>query len=106
MNNEEKIKAWCEYDSNNMDMYELIVAGEREKMQGVDCFVSWDGRDNGTVDVWHKDEPSKGANDMFYGSSDANGKHSHISELHKDFAKLLGISPGQCKKFRIVEVLP
>ena len=35
MTNEEKIKAWCEYDSNNMDMYELIVAGEREKMQGV-----------------------------------------------------------------------
>lgn len=80
------------------------IKDEREKMQGVDCFISWDGRDSGTVDAWHNDEPRKGENDMFYGSSDINGKHSHISELHKDFAKLLGISPGQCKKFRIVGI--
>lgn len=85
---------------------DLARQDEREKMQGVDCFISWDGRDSGTVDAWHNDEPRKGENDMFYGSSDINGKHSHISELHKDFAKLLGIEQGQCKKFRIVEELP
>lgn len=102
MTNEEIMQKWYNNELLSDELLNLARADERAKMQGVDVWISWDGRDGGTVDAWHKEEPRRGENDMFYGSSDINGKHSHITELHKDSAKLLGISPGECAKFKIV----
>lgn len=150
MTNEEKIKAWCEYDSNNMDMYELIVAGEREKMtqekfaeyfnslkggevasailtqllrkgvtdddlrglrlqwikderekmQGVDCWVSWDDNKDGFCDIWYKDKPRCSVSGYWDGSDNCS------VSVSVGFVEKLGLKKGQCKKFRIVEELP
>ena len=108
MNNEEKIKAWCEYDSNNMDMYELIVAGEREKMQGVEVFVSWDSEDNeleiqkNRCSVW-ADRPW---HDREFGTFNGGEDVAWLFNVDEDFCDMLGVDSGQCKKFRIVEELP
>lgn len=101
MNNEEKIKAWCEYDSNNMDMYELIVAGEREKMQGVEVWVSWDEGNFESPTVTTKQPKT---------NKDSTGRiyHTDLGQnftIQKEDAEKLGLQKGQCKKFRIVEAV-
>lgn len=80
---------------NMYDMMELARQDEREKMQGVDVWVSWDNN-NSTVapEVWIT-RPRPNMNGTFTG------------RVHHDaISSELSISPGQCKKFRIVEVLP
>ena len=132
MTNEEKIKAWCEYDSNNMDMYELIVADEREKMQteighleykieglqqalsrnkderekiqGVEVYISWDDNDfTHNIKVACDMEPKKNVKEngsVYYTLHDVN------CYFPKNLAEYIGLKKGQCKKVRIVEATP
>ena len=74
---------------------------EREKMQGVDCYVSWDdGKfESPAISI---QKPTMGCK---LGGKFYTGLGQNITIPKEDGVKL-GVSPGQCKKFRIVEELP
>ncbi len=85
----------------NNPFYHVPLELEREKMQGVDCWVSWDEdyfgeHPNPKIS---DDEPAEWVAGQFdVGSCDMR------TEVFESFATMLGIEQGQCKKFRIVEV--
>ena len=80
---------------------ELARQDEREKMQGVDCYVSWDdGKfESPAISI---QKPTMGCK---LGGKFYTGLGQNITIPKEDGVKL-GVSPGQCKKFRIVEELP
>lgn len=87
---------------------ELARQDEREKMQGVDCWVSWDATDDSDKGNWENPvmsikEPAK--NTAKSGRIYYTGLGQNIT-ISKEYALKLGLQQGQCKKFRIVEELP
>jgi len=83
--------------------FKEYTGSEREKMQGVDCWVSWDNHHAcGDVTASFK-EPK--ANRNSDGSTYYNNYGAMSFDISEHAAKFLNIEPGQCKKFRIVEVL-
>lgn len=99
MTNEEILKAMHKSGAAGYGTaMELARADEREKMQGVEIFISMDKVDA----VISTDEPEK------YEQDGANFFCNYgyaIGVNVQDFAKFLGVERGQCKKFRIVEVV-
>ena len=71
--------------------FKEYTGSEREKMQGVEAFIAWDGL--------------KEEFELWIGNDYATSKFGGIVDYR--MAKALGIEPkSQCKKFRIVEDLP
>lgn len=84
------------------ELLDLARADEREKMQGVDCWISWDEGNFESPTVTTKQPKT---------NKDSTGRiyHTDLGQnftLQKEDAEKLGLQQGQCKKFRIVEVLP
>lgn len=77
---------------------------EREKMQGVDFWISWskhyNWKENARISL---KEPTVAAIGM-EGAKIYNVEEPY-SCLSDEICTALNISPGQCKKFRIVEEL-
>ena len=104
MTNEEIIditrgtELWQYYGEEINKLLNLARQDEREKMQGVDCYITaskhyaeiYIGGDKPLSMIWGH----------FYKSS----KEQHCSRLNRHTARLLGVELNQCKKFRIVEV--
>ena len=77
---------------------------EREKMQGVEVYISWS-------DVHAYSQPEISVSkpteiDGLGGNAYSNYNVADACTCPDLIAKLLNISPGQCKKFRITEDLP
>ncbi len=98
MTNEEILKAMHERGAAGYGTaMELARQDEREKMQGVDVFVSWDSADK--VISTEKPETYEQDGKAYYCN------YGYVIECNvKDFATHLGVSEGQWKKFRIVEI--
>ena len=78
------------------------IKDEREKMQGVEVYISWDEGSFESPTVTTKQPQT---------NKDSAGRiyHTDLGQnftIKKEDAEKLGISQGQCKKVRIVEVLP
>lgn len=75
------------------------IKDEREKMQGVDCWVSWDMEQ--IRPIWiTSSEPTEAES----GRYNINNSDT-FSQINMHFAThFLKMEKGQCKKFRIVEV--
>ncbi len=84
--------------------FKEYTGSEREKMQGVDVWVSWDDNDfthNIKVSCYMKPKKNvKEDGSVYYTLHDVN------CYFPKNLAEYTGLQKGQCKKFRIVEVLP
>ena len=79
---------------------ELARADEREKMQGVEVWVSWDNyHPSCHATVFSKEPISKPIN----GGKMHDISSGHCVQLTDGFAKWLGLRKGQCKKFKIME---
>lgn len=80
--------------------FKEYTGSEREKMQGVDCYVSWDdGKfESPAISI---QKPTMGCK---LGGKFYTGLGQNITIPKEDGVKL-GVSPGQCKKLRIVEEL-
>lgn len=74
--------------------FKEYTGSEREKMQGVDVWVSVDARREAVVEI-HTGRPTHN-NEGIY--------HNHHDDSNH-LLKLLKLQKGQCKKVRIVEVL-
>jgi hypothetical protein len=90
------------------DMMNLARADEREKMQGVEVWVSWD-EDKHTmlslsVPVLSIDKPEYNNHSIVGKNYRYNDNDDYSAGLTREIAKHLNIQQGQCKKFRIVEV--
>lgn len=86
---------------------ELARADEREKLsnateqpQGVEVWVSWDSGVECNPVIANKEPIISEQIGVYYHS----GNGLVATEIFEGFARLLNISPGDCKKFRIVEV--
>ena len=82
----------------------LMLNMLREKMQGVDCWVSWDATDDSDIGNWESPvisikEPAK--NTTKSGRIYYTGLGQNIT-ISKGGALKLGLQQSQCKKFRIV----
>ncbi len=100
MTNEEILKAMHKRGAAGYGTaMELARQDEREKMQGVDCYVSWDdGKfESPAISI---QKPTMGCK---LGGKFYTGLGQNITIPKEDGVKL-GVSPGQCKKLRIVEV--
>lgn len=103
MTNEEIMQKWYNNELLSDELLDLARADERAKMQGVDVWVSWDNHHAcGDVTASFK-EPK--ANRNSDGSTYYNNYGAMSFDISEHAAKFLNIEPGQCKKFRIVEVL-
>lgn len=76
------------------------IKDEREKIQGVEVYISWDEGSFESPTVTTKQPQT---------NKDGNGRiyHTDLGQnftIKKEDAEKLNISPGQCKKVRIVEV--
>lgn len=75
------------------ELFELIRTDEREQMQGVDVWVSWDeGRS--TSKLFSKEQPV---------AHIADENVFHEGEFLRTANSWFNIQPGQCRKFKIVE---
>ena len=98
MTNEEILKAMHKRgEAGYGTAMELARQDEREKMQGVDCYVSWDdGKfESPAISI---QKPTMGCK---LGGKFYTGLGQNITIPKEDGVKL-GVSPGQCKKLRIV----
>lgn len=111
----ESMLAWCNTDltlQNTFELMEEVRKDEREKMQGVEIFISWDSEDDefepqeNRCSVW-ADRPEY---DREFGTFVGNlgfecEAAAWLFNIPEEFCDMLGVDSGQCKKFRIVEVL-
>ena len=104
MTNEDIKNKWYSDEPSFDDLLNLARQDEREKMQGVEVWVSWDKHHKweevariSTTEPVVEAEGMDGA--VIYKTVEP---YSYVSKI---ICKLLNISPGQCKKFRIVEEL-
>lgn len=85
--------------------FKEYTGSEREKMQGVDVWVSWDKHKRQEVyPVLTFTEPATESRPSYFTYYKTDDE-SYATITPKE-AKSLGVSEGQCKKFRIVEELP
>ncbi len=88
--------------------FKEYTGSEREKMQGVEVWVSWD-EDKHTmlslsVPVLSIDKPEYNNHSIVGKNYRYNDNDDYSAGLTREIAKHLNIQQGQCKKFRIVEV--
>lgn len=86
-----------------INLLEVQQKNEHEKMQGVDVWVSWDKhRRQEVYPVLTFTEPSEESRPSYFTYYKTDDET--YAELTPKEAETLGVSPGQCKKFRIVEL--
>ena len=113
MTNEEIKNKWYKEEPTFDELLNLARQDEREKMQGVEVFISWDSEDDEfepqekPCSVW-ADRPEY---DREFGTFVGNlgfecEAAAWLFNIPESFCDMLGVDSGQCKKFRIVEVLP
>lgn len=97
MTNEEIKNKWYTDEISFDDLLNLARADEREKMQGVDVWVSWDSER--IQPIWMtNNEPVE----MDLGRYNINNSFVY-TQINLHFTKcILKISSGECAKFKIV----
>ena len=87
---------------NIPELLNLARQDEREKMQGVEVYISWDegSFESPTVTIKQPQTNKDSAGRIYHTDLGQN------FTIKKEDAEKLNISPGQCKKVRIVEATP
>ena len=97
MTNEEIKNKWYAGEPSFDELLNLARADEREKLQGVDVWVSWDSER--IQPIWMtNNEPIE----MDLGRYNINNSFAY-TQINLHFTKcILKISSGECAKFKIV----
>lgn len=85
------------------DLRGLRLQWIKEQPEGVDVWVSWDNGLSSNPCISNQ-EPILNTHLGLFGYN-YTGNGMVVTEIFESFATMLGIEQGQCKKFRIVEVV-